>query len=73
MNYYRVTFDTKKGGYYHWVIDLKATSVKWAKLEAEAKWYDSNDAHMFHVEARKIKDTEEVLYHWFTKIDGKEV
>lgn len=73
MNYYRVTFDTKKGGYMHWVIDVEATSAKWAQLEAESKWYGKEpEIHMFHIKVRRIKDAEEFVYHWFTEPSEKQ-
>ena len=72
--YYRIEFDTKKGGDQHWMFDIMAGTAKFAKVDAIGRWYDwKPDVHAFHVEIRRLKDTEEVLYHWFTKIDGKEV
>lgn len=62
-NYYRITFLAKKNGYKHWVIDLSAGTLVEAKEKAKAMW--DKDAHMFHLEVRRLKDTEEFLYHWF--------
>lgn len=70
MNYYRVSFITKKGGYQHWLFDIPAGPAKFAKVDATGQWCDwKPDVHMFHVEVHRLKDTEEVLYNWFTKVD----
>lgn len=74
MHYYRVTFNTKKGGDQWWVFDIQAGTAKFAKVDAIGHWYNwKPDVHAFHVEVRRLKDTEEILYHWFTMIDETEV
>lgn len=70
MSCYRVEFDTKKGGDRHWVFDIMAGTAKFAKVDAEGRWYDWRpDMHMFHVTVRRLKDTEEVLYNWFHRVE----
>lgn len=64
--YYRVEFETKIGGYQHWAIDIAADNLKQAKEAAQQMW--TKEAHMFHVRARVIKDTEEILYNYFKRI-----
>ena len=70
---YRVTFATKMGGYKTWARDVEAPTAKIARAMVEADWYLYNKAHMFIVTARKLKDDEEFLYHWFTPTLYKEV
>ncbi|MCD8215069.1 MAG: hypothetical protein LUC97_05460 [Clostridiales bacterium] len=65
-NFYRVEFITKKGGYKEWVIDVDAHTVKGAVNIAKKMW--QKDAHMFGIKARRLKDTEEFLYHYFKEI-----
>lgn len=67
MNYYRVTCDTKKNGYKHWAMDIKAKTATEARKKFDELW-DKN-AHAFHTNVRKIKDDEEILYNWFTQIE----
>ena len=70
MKYYRVEFETKAGGYKHWAIDITAATTAKAKEAAKALW-ESNKCcgHMFHLRARVIKDTEEIVYNYFTRVD----
>jgi DNA/RNA endonuclease G (NUC1) len=73
MNFYEVTFDTKKGYPKSWIIHIEAENLKAAKNKAEEMWYNDNrlsDMHMFHVSCRKLKDTEEFRWHYFA-IVGK--
>jgi len=70
---YRVTFVTKKGGYKKWNIDIEQTApgVAFAEHDARTRWvntYGPDAPHMFQVKARRLKDEEEFLYHWFKKI-----
>lgn len=69
-NDYRVTFLIKKGGYRYYVIDIPAANRKKAREIAEMRW-NRLDGHMFHLRVRRIKDTEEFLYHWFVEVDYK--
>ena len=64
MNYYRVTCDTKKNGIAHWVMDIRAKTAKDARIKFDELW--DKAAHPFHINIRKIKDDEEILYNWFT-------
>lgn len=74
MKYYRVEFETKVGSYKHWAIDVTTTTTAKAKEAAKALWETNKcDGHMFHLRARVIKDTEEILYNYFTRIDKAEV
>lgn len=69
MNYYVIRFDTKKEFFKSWIINITADSKKEAVEKAKTMWNNDNrlkDMHMFHIEARRLKDTEEYLYHYFT-------
>lgn len=57
-NMYRVTFLTKKGEILHHVIDVEAYTSKEAKNIAYDMWHKHNDARMFFIDIRKIKDNE---------------
>lgn len=70
---YRVSFITKMGGYQPWARDTEAPNAKIARAMAEADWYLSHKAHMFNIVARRLRDDEEFLYHWFKKTFGQEV
>lgn len=73
MKYYEITFETKKGYPKSWIINIAASSVKEATEKAKELWSKGsklNGMHMFHVRARKLKDTEEFSYHYFA-IVGK--
>lgn len=49
---------------------LPCNYCKFAVANAMVRWNDwKPDVHMFHVEAHRLKDTEEVLYNWFAKVD----
>lgn len=63
---YRVNFVTKKNGYKKRVIDIEANTVKEAKEIARDLWYKDHNAHMFQIEARVLKDDEELLYNYFS-------
>lgn len=65
MKYYIVTFDTKVGGERSWEIHVTAPNAKMARVIASDLWYADHTAHMFHLSARLMKDTEEFLYHYF--------
>lgn len=72
-NCYEVRFDTKKGFPKSWVIHVEATTAKEAKEMVSEMW--SKDSriggmHRFHVQVRKLKDTEEFKYNYFV-ICGK--
>lgn len=65
---YEVRFDTKKGFPKSWVIHVEATTAKEAKEMVFKMWNNDsrlNDMHMFHVQVKKLKDTEEFKYHYF--------
>ena len=67
MKYYRVQFETKKHGYFHWVMDTEAATAKEARAKVEYAWSTlRNGVHMFHTRVRVLKPGEEFLYHWFT-------
>lgn len=73
MEYYEITFDTKKGYPKSWIINITASTVKEAVEKAKEMWAKDSrlsDMHMFHIKARKLKDTEEFLYNYFA-IVGK--
>lgn len=72
-NFYRVSFVTKMGGYQPWARDVEAPTAKIARAMVEADWYLYNKAHAFGIVARRLKDDEEFLYHWFTPTFCKEV
>lgn len=72
-NFYRVAFVTKMGGYQPWVIDVEAPNAKIARAKAEADWYLYNRPHAFGIIARRLRNDEEFLYHWFTPTFCKEV
>ena len=68
MKRYKVEFVTKRGRYRHWRIDVEAEFAAEAKVKAVRAWHDHppiKEAYLFHVNAHKLKDTEEFLYHWF--------
>lgn len=67
MNYYRVTFDTKKKGFKRWAMDIRAKTARDARAKFEELW-DTKAVHPFNLKILKIKDTEEILYNWFTRI-----
>lgn len=70
-NYYRVTFDTKKGAPKRWEIHVGANTADKAKSIARDLWNADdcfNNMHMFHVQVRRLDDTEEVRYHYFKLI-----
>lgn len=74
MKYYRVEFETKVGGYKHWAIDVTATSIDKAKAAARNLWESNKcDGHMFHLRARVIKETEEILYNYFARVGKPKV
>jgi hypothetical protein len=74
MKYYRVEFETKVGGYKHWAIDVTTTSIAKAKETAKNLWESNHcDGHQFHLRARVLKDTEELLYNYFTRVDKPKV
>ena len=66
MNYYRVTCDTKKNGYKTWAMDIRAKTAKEARAKFDGLW--DKIVHPFHINVRKIKEDEEILYNWFTRI-----
>lgn len=70
---YRVSFDKKKYGFAHYVIDVETESKEQARACAEALWDKhfgyADVPHMFHVKVRRLKDTEEFLYHYFKKFE----
>lgn len=69
IKYYRVEFETKMGGYYHWAIDMEATTVKEAREKAKDMWTENGyKAHMFHLRSRLLKDNEEFLYNCFKQV-----
>lgn len=70
MNYYVVTFDTKKGGDHSWIIHIKGKTLKDARQNTEELWYKDNSAHMFHIKVRRLKDDEEFKYNYFKKVEG---
>ena len=65
-NYYKVTFDTKKGGdrsYLYYVEAYRKTQAEelfWAYPKIRAL---SEKMHLFHVEIRKVKDDEQLDYN----------
>ena len=68
MKFYEITFDTKKGYPKSWVLHIEANTAKEAKEKASSMWArDSrlNGMHMFHVNVRPLKDTEEFRWHYF--------
>ena len=68
MKYYEITFVTKKGIRKEWIVHVEANNKKDAINYAKMMWEkDSrlNDMHMFTIEARLLKDTEEFKYHYF--------
>lgn len=64
-NYYRLSFTTKKGGERHWVIDISAQNAKEARVIMEKLW--KRDMHKFSIAVRRIKDSEEILYNYFSE------
>lgn len=73
QEYFEITFDTKKGYPKSWIINIGASNRKEAIEKVKCLWMkDSrlNEMHMFHIKARKLKDTEEFLYNYFA-IVGK--
>lgn len=68
---YRVNFDREKGFFAHYVIDIEASNRDEARKIAESMWNEhfsgKNVPHMFHIHVRKLKDTEEFLYHYFKR------
>lgn len=60
----------KGNGYTVWYPDIPAANRKKAREIAEMRW-NRLDGHMFHMKVRRIKDTEEFLYHWFVEVDYK--
>ena len=69
-NVYRVNFGVKKGGYKSYVIDIEANNLKEARKAAESLWYEHRTSHMFHITVRRLKDTEEFLYNYFSRVKG---
>jgi hypothetical protein len=69
-NFYKVTFDTKKGTETKWRIDVEAATAKEARTKAETLWNETRTAHMFHIDVKRIKDTEEFLFHYFHKLEA---
>ena len=71
---YRVNFDRKKGFYAHYVIDIEAANRDEAKEIAKKMWaehFNERDVpNMFHLKVRKLRDTEEFLYHYFKRIES---
>lgn len=68
MKYYEVKFHTKKGYPKNWIVNIEADNKKDAIRYAKVMWEEDsrlNDMHMFHVSARRLKDTEEFKYHYF--------
>ena len=66
-NSYRVSFLTRKGGETHRVIDVEAYTIEEAKQTVRTMWYQYNKSHMFHIEAKRLKDNEEFLYNYFVR------
>lgn len=70
---YRVNFDREKGIFAHYAIDIEAHNRDEARKIAESMWreyfFGYNVPHMFHLKVRKLKDTEEFLYHYFKKFE----
>lgn len=68
---YRVNFDRKKGFYAHYTIDIEAENIDEAKEIAKEKWTKHFGGcavpNMFRLKVRKLKDTEEFLYHYFKR------
>lgn len=69
LKIYRVEFETKMGSYTHWAIDIPATKREKAIETAKGLW--QRKEHMFHVRVRVLKDTEELLYNYFTRVQGR--
>ncbi len=67
MKLYRVKFVTKVGGWRSWVIDIEANTAKEARAKTEQMWYEHSKAHVFNIEVRLLKDTEEFLYNYFAE------
>lgn len=64
-NLYRVGFETKKGGFKAWLIDIEANTAKEAQAKAKSMW--QKDAHMFGIEVKRLKAGDEFLYHTFVR------
>ena len=68
MKYYEVKFNTKKGYPKNWIVNIEANNKKDAIYYAKMMWEEDNrlsDMHMFHITARKLKETEEFKYQYF--------
>ena len=68
MNYYEITFITKKGGEKHWIIHIEAGQTAAAKIKMESMWRSDSrfsDMHQFGIKVRRLRDTEEFKYHYF--------
>lgn len=65
-NYYRVSFITKKGGERYWVVDIAAKNIKEAREIVERMW--KRNMHKFSITVRRIKDSEEILYNYFSEV-----
>ena len=73
MRYYEITFDTKKGYPKSWIINISASNKHEAVEKVKSMWLKDSrlsDMHMFHIKARKLKETEEFRYNYFA-IVGK--
>lgn len=66
MNYYRTTCVTKKNGVAIWAMDIRAKTAKDAIAKFKELW--DKTYHPFDIKAKKISDTEEILYNWFKRI-----
>lgn len=74
MRNYEITFATKKGGEKHWVIHVEASQANAALIKMRAMWRTDNTLckmHQFHVQIRKLNDTEEFLYHYFVSKESE--
>ena len=67
-NFYEVNFVTKAGGYRRWKIHVEAFNADEAKEIARNMWYTRHLSHMFNIGSRRLKDTEEFLYHSFKEV-----
>lgn len=63
--FYEVTFDTKKNGFNSWIIHVSACNLREARCKVEEMWRARHNAHMFYINVRRLKPTDEFLWHWF--------
>ena len=68
--FYRVSFNTTKGGLTHWNFDINAKNSAQARNIAKDRWYnmEHRKAHMFRIGAERIAEADMVHCGYFRMI-----